>query len=92
MININRVYHHILYNQSLYFGGCIASMNVFNIKQKRRKDNLSKFRYFTVSLMKGTIYGATYPVSLIVILSSVFNPKYFESHFIPCSIYGSNTD
>jgi len=75
------------------FGLTIACINIYNIKRKKRQDEMAKLQYFQVSVIKGLIYGSVYPFSLIYVCISamVESPENFNSHFIPLSKYGNET-
>jgi hypothetical protein len=75
------------------FGFSIFTVNMYNIPYARinRMDSWDKtrlyFKYTAVSIIKGQIYGAFFPLTAIFVLLDTCNRKHFKRHIKPCSVY-----
>jgi hypothetical protein len=75
----------------LIFALCIMCINIYNAKLSPIYTNESQSNYkferiVFISILKGAIYGATFPISPLIIAFTWFN----NSHFIPYSVYFNN--
>ncbi len=85
----------ILYaSPGILTGVSIGALNVINYQKspayKGKLDFNDYLRFSTMIGIKGTIYGACYPISITgIVLDCVGNKKSFNKHFIPFSKYGN---
>lgn len=79
----------------LIFGSTITLINLINYRKSpdyRENNPLSNLKIGMASLVKGYIYGSFWPFPLIDMLLSLDNDKLFNRHFIPLSVYGTNSN
>lgn len=88
---MSQVVTKFIFPSSTFFGLFIFGVNIKNYKQSpiyKPFDNISKYRIGCTSVVKGIIYGSTFPYSLgFVLYDAVFNEKRFRHHLVSNSVY-----